>query len=29
LALPFLAGVFPVDASVDEAARKRSDLCVS
>ena len=29
LALPFLAGVFPVDASVDEAARKRPDLCVS
>ena len=29
LPLPFLAGVFPVDASVDEAARKRSDLCVS
>ena len=29
LALPFLAGVFPVDGSVDEAARKRSDLCVS
>ena len=29
LALPFLAGVFPVDASVDEAARKSSDLCVS
>ena len=29
LALPCLAGVFPVDASVDEAARKRSDLCVS
>lgn len=29
LVLPFLAGVFPVDASVDEAARKGSDLCVS
>jgi anti-anti-sigma factor len=29
LALPCLAGVFPVDAGVDEAARKRSDLCVS
>ena len=29
LALPCLAGVFPVDAGADEAARKRSDLCVS
>jgi anti-sigma B factor antagonist len=29
LALPCLAGVFPVDASVDEAARERSDLYVS
>ena len=29
LALPCLAGVFPVDASVDEAARDRSDLYVS
>lgn len=29
LALPCLAAVFPVDASVDEAARERSDLYVS
>ena len=29
LALPFMAGVFPVYASVDEAARERSDLYVS
>jgi anti-sigma B factor antagonist len=29
LALPCLAGVFPVYASVDEAARERSDLYVS
>jgi anti-anti-sigma factor len=29
LGLPCLAGVFPVYASVDEAARERSDLCVS
>jgi len=29
LALPCLAGVFPVDAGADEAARKRPDLCVS
>ena len=29
LALPCMAGVFPVYASVDEAARERSDLYVS
>ena len=29
LALPFMAGVFGVYASVDEAARERSDLYVS
>ena len=29
LVLPCLAGVFPVGASVDEAARERSDLYVS
>ena len=29
ITLPCLAGVFPVDASVDEAARERSDLYVS
>ena len=29
LTLPCMAGVFPVYASVDEAAREGSDLCVS